>query len=87
MYSLTVPEWEEKNGDFHAERHLVVDLVDTLFGEEEPPHDLVFKYYGVPPKSAFKAIDADRLVFWSEESGYIIVPNVNANRKLWRKID
>jgi hypothetical protein len=87
MYNLTIPEWEERNGDFHGERHLVVDLVDNLYANVEPSHDLVFKYYGIPPKSAFKAIEVDRLIFWSEDSGYIIVPNVAANRKLWRKID
>ena len=84
MYSLTIPEWG--GGEYRAERHLVVELVDTLYGGLEPSHDLVFKYYGVPPRSAFKAIEADRLVFWSEGTGYIIVPDVPANKKLWREL-
>lgn len=86
MYSLTIPEWEDRNGDFHAERRLVVELVDTLYGGLEPSHDIVFKYYGIPPRSAFKTIEADRLVFWNEDNGYIIVPDVPANRKLWREL-
>ena len=86
MYNLTIPEWEDRDGEFHAERHLVVDLVDTLYGGLEPSHDLVFKYYGIPPKSAFKAVDVDRLVFWSEDTGYIIVPDVPSNRGLWQEL-
>ena len=84
MYSLTIPECED--GEYRGERNLVVDLVDTIYGGLEPEHNLVFKYYGIPPRSAFKAIEADRLVFWSEESGYIIVPDVPANKKLWREL-
>ena len=86
MYNLLIPEWEDTNGEFHAERSLVVDLVDTLYGGLEPSHDLIFKYYGIPPRSAFRATEADRLVFWNEDTGYIIVPDVPANKKLWREL-
>ena len=86
MYRLRVPEWEDRNGDIHPERNLIVDLVDTLYGGLEPEHDLVFKYYGIPPRSAFKAVEADRLVFWNEDTGYIIVPDVPSNRGLWREL-
>lgn len=87
MYKLRVPEWTDRNGDVHPERNLVVELVDTLLGNFPPPHDLVFKYYGIPPKSAFNAIEHDRLVFWNDDIGYIIMPNAPVNQKLWSKID
>lgn len=87
-YKLRVPEWaDNKNGEFHPERNLTVELVDTLLGGFPPPPDLVFKYYGVPPTSAFKAIEHDRLVFWNDDIGYIIVPNAPRNQGLWECID
>lgn len=86
MHKLRIPEWTDKNGEFHQERNLTVKLVDTLLANFPPPEDLVFKYYGVPPTGAFKPTEHDRLVFYSEDTGYIIVPNAPRNRKLWSKI-
>lgn len=86
MYRLRVPEWEDRSGNTHSERNLIVELVDTLWGGIEPAHDSVFKYYGIPPRSAFKAIEADRLVFWNEDAGYIIVPDVPSNKGLWQEL-
>jgi len=86
MYKLRIPEWEDRNGDVHPEQNEIVELVDTLWGGVEPPHDLIFKYYGIPPRTAFKAIEADRLVFHNENMGYIIVPDVPQNKGLWNKI-
>lgn len=86
MHRLTIPQWtDNKTGEFHPERNLTVKLVDTLLANFPPPHDLVFKYYGVPPVSAFKPTEHDRLVFWSDETGYIIVPNSSRNKGLWEK--
>lgn len=86
MHKLRVPEWTDRNGDIHLEKNLTVKLVDTLLGGEAPDPDLVFRYYGIPPRSAFKAVKADRLVFWNEDIGYIIMPDVNINKGLWSKI-
>ena len=86
MYKLHIPEWTDKNGDVHKERNLTVELVDTLLANFPPPPDLIFKYYGVPPTGAFKATEHDRLVFWDDDVGYIIMPNAPQNRKLWSKI-
>jgi hypothetical protein len=87
MHKLRIPQWEDRNGDVHQERNLVVELVDTLLGGFEPAHDLVFKYYGIPPKSAFKATEFDRLVFHSDDTGYIIVPNAPLNSGLWSNLE
>lgn len=87
MHKLSIPEWTDKNGELHPERNLVVKLVDTLLANFPPPPELVFKYYGIPPTSAFKANKHDRLVFFCEDSGYIIVPNAPRNNGLWSKID
>lgn len=84
MYKLRIPEWEDLNGDVHPERNEIVELVDTLLGGFEPPHDLIFKYYGIPPRTAFKATEADRLVFYNHDMGYVIVPDVPQNKGLWK---
>jgi hypothetical protein len=86
MHKLRIPESVDNNGDFYPERNLTVKLVDTLLGGEIPDPDLVFRYYGIPPRSAFKATEADRLVFWDEDIGYIIMPDAYINMGLWSKI-
>jgi hypothetical protein len=87
VYRLILPEWTDKNGDVHPYRELTVKLVDTLLGNFPPPADLIFKYYGIPPTGAFKATEHDRLVFWDDDIGYIVMPNAPINKGLWEKID
>lgn len=86
MHKLRIPESVDNNGDFYPERNLTVKLVDTLLGGEIPDPDLVFRYYGIPPRSVFKATEVDRLVFWDEDIGYIIMPDAYINKGLWSKI-
>ena len=87
MHKLRIPEWTDKNGDFHPEQNLTVKLVDTLLGGFPPDPDLIFRYYGIPPRSAFSTVDVDRLVFWDDDIGYIIMPNAPINQGLWSKIN
>ncbi len=88
MYEITIPSWtNKKTGDHHPFRRFEAELVEVLLANSPQPADIIFKYYGYnAPFSAFKPNVNDRLVFHCNEYGYIIVPNVVRNKKLWKRI-
>lgn len=88
MYRITIPEWTDKSGQHKPRRSFNAELVETLLANSPQPSDLIFKYYGEQaPASAFKPGIHDRLVFFNEDSGYIIIPNIPRNFHMWTKLD
>jgi hypothetical protein len=88
MYEVTIPAWtNQKTGEHHPPRSFEAELVEVLLANSPQPGNIILKYYGYnAPFSAFKPSVNDRLVFHCNEYGYIIVPNVARNKKLWRRI-
>lgn len=89
MYRLTIKDWiNEKTGEYHPERSFNADLVETLLANSPQPVELIFKYYGEQaPASAFRPGMHDRLVFFNNDYGYVIIPNTPFNYDMWAKLD
>lgn len=89
MFRITIPNWtNKKTGEVHEQRSFNAELVETLLANSPQPSELIFKYYGdQAPASVFNPQRDDRLVFWNEDTGYIIMPNVPFNKHLWSKLD
>ena len=89
MYRITIRSWTDKKTDeYHPERSFNAELVEVLLANSPQPSELIFKYYGEQaPASAFKPSTNDRLVFFNEDSGYVIIPNIPFNYHMWTKLD
>ena len=85
MYKVTIPKWtNNKTGEYYPERICSAMLIETLLANSPQPPELIKKYYGEDaPSGVYKPSPHDRLVFWSVNYGYIIIPNTPQNRSLW----
>ena len=88
MHRITIPAWtNRKTGEHKPSRSFNAELVETLLANSPQPPELIFKYYGDDaPAGAFKPSIHDRLVFHSEDSGYIIIPNIPPNKRMWHDL-
>ena len=88
MHRITIPAWtNQKTGEHKPSRSFNAELVETLLANSPQPPDLIFKYYGEDaPAGAFKPSIHDRLVFHNEDSGYIIIPNIPPNKRMWHDL-
>jgi hypothetical protein len=88
MYEVTIPEWtNQKTGEHHPFRRFEAELVEVLLANSPQPADIILKYYGYNASfNAFKPNINDRLVFCSYNHGYIVIPNITRNKKLWKKV-
>lgn len=88
MYRITIPAWtDKKTGEHKAFRSFNAELVEILLANSPQPPELILKYYGEnAPASVFKPSANDRLVFYADHSGYIIIPNIPPNKGMWHDL-
>lgn len=59
-------------------------LIDTIPAGVRPDAELVRRYYGHPPKIAYKAAPYVRYVFVKQSGAHVVVPDIPENQPFWR---